>query len=30
LNPNPIRFYDRYKKVTETEKVYGETWLRLA
>jgi phosphatidylserine decarboxylase len=30
LNPNPIRVYDRYKKVTETEKVYGETWLRLA
>jgi phosphatidylserine decarboxylase len=30
LNPNPIRFYDRYKKVTETEKVYGEPWLRLA
>jgi len=30
LNPNPIRFYDRYKKMTETEKVYGEPWLRLA
>jgi phosphatidylserine decarboxylase len=30
LNPNPIRFYDRYKKEMETEKVYGEPWLRLA
>jgi phosphatidylserine decarboxylase len=30
LNPQPIRFYDRYKKATETEKVYGETWLKLA
>lgn len=30
MNPNPIRFYDRYKKMTETEKVYGEPWLRLA
>jgi len=26
----PIRFYDRYKKTTETEKVYGGGWLRFA
>ena len=25
-----IRFYDRYKKTTETEKVYGGGWLRFA
>jgi phosphatidylserine decarboxylase len=30
LNPNPIRFYDRYDKTIKTEKVYGERWLRLA
>lgn len=27
---DPIRFYDRYKKTIETEKVYGEAWLRFA
>lgn len=26
----PIRFYHRYKKVVETEKVFGEAWLRFA
>jgi phosphatidylserine decarboxylase len=26
----PIRFYHRYKKTVETEKVFGEAWLRLA
>ena len=26
----PIRFYDRYTKTVETEKVFGEQWLRLA
>jgi phosphatidylserine decarboxylase len=26
----PIRFYDRYTKTIETEKVFGEQWLRLA
>ena len=26
----PIRYYHRYKKTTETEKVYGEKWLRWA
>jgi phosphatidylserine decarboxylase len=30
LNPNPIRFHDRYDGTTKTEKVYGERWLRLA
>jgi len=30
LNPNPIRYYDRYDKTTKTERVYGERWLRLA
>lgn len=26
----PIRYFDRYKKTTETEKVYGGGWLRFA
>jgi len=26
----PIRYYDRYKQTTETEKVYGGGWLRFA
>jgi phosphatidylserine decarboxylase len=26
----PIRFFHRYKKTVETEKVFGERWLRLA
>lgn len=26
----PIRYFHRYKKTTETEKVYGEKWLRWA
>ena len=26
----PIRFYHRYKKTVEEEKMYGERWLRLA
>jgi hypothetical protein len=30
LNPESIRYYDRYEKTTKTEKVYGERWLRLA
>lgn len=30
MNPNPIRYYDRYDKTIKTEKVYGERWLRLA
>jgi phosphatidylserine decarboxylase len=30
LQPDPIRFYDRYDQATKTEKVYGERWLRIA
>ena len=26
----PIQFYHRYKKIIETEKVFGERWLRFA
>jgi len=26
----PIRFYNRYSKSVETEKIFGESWLRLA
>ncbi len=30
MQPDPIRFYDRYDQATKTEKVYGERWLRIA
>jgi phosphatidylserine decarboxylase len=30
LNPEPIRYYDRYDRTTKTEKIFGERWLRLA
>jgi len=30
LQPEPIRYYDRYARETRTEKVFGERWLRLA
>jgi phosphatidylserine decarboxylase len=30
LQPEPIRYFDRYAKVTKTEKVFGERWLRFA
>ena len=30
MSPEPIRFYDRYRKTIETEAVYGEPWLRWA
>jgi phosphatidylserine decarboxylase len=30
LQPEPIRYYDRYDRTTKTEKVYGERWLRFA
>jgi phosphatidylserine decarboxylase len=30
LQPEPIRYYDRYDRTTKTEKVYGERWLRIA
>ncbi len=26
--PEPIRYYDRYSKTIETERIYGEPWLR--
>ncbi len=26
----PIRFFNRYKKTVETEKIFGEKWLRMA
>lgn len=26
----PIRYYDRYKQTVETERIYGEAWLRFA
>lgn len=28
--PEPIRYFDRYKRSIETEQVYGERWLRWA
>ena len=28
--PEPIRYFDRYRKTIETERVYGEKWLRWA
>jgi phosphatidylserine decarboxylase len=30
LQPEPIRYYDRYDRTTKTEKVFGERWLRAA
>jgi len=30
MSAEPIRFYNRYSKTVETEKVFGERWLRLA
>lgn len=30
MSSQPIRYYDRYKKTTETEKVYGGGWLNFA
>lgn len=30
MSSEPIRFYHRYKKTIETEKVFGERWLRFA
>jgi len=30
LQPEPIRYFDRYLRETKTEKVFGERWLRLA
>ena len=30
MSAEPIRYYDRYSQTVKTEKVYGETWLRLA
>jgi phosphatidylserine decarboxylase len=30
LNPEPIRYFDRYSRTTKTEKVFGERWLRFA
>jgi phosphatidylserine decarboxylase len=30
MSAEPIRYYHRYKRTTETEQVYGEKWLRWA
>jgi phosphatidylserine decarboxylase len=30
LQPEPIRYYDRYDRTTKIEKVFGERWLRIA
>ena len=30
MSAEPIRFFHRYRKVVETERVYGERWMRLA
>jgi phosphatidylserine decarboxylase len=30
LNPDSIRYFDRYSRTKETEKVFGGRWLRLA
>ena len=30
MSAQPIRYYNRYTKTVETEKVFGERWLRLA
>jgi phosphatidylserine decarboxylase len=30
LQPEPIRYFDRYDRTTKTEKVFGERWLRFA
>jgi phosphatidylserine decarboxylase len=30
LQPEPIRYFDRYDKTTKIEKIFGERWLRLA
>jgi phosphatidylserine decarboxylase len=30
LQPEPIRYFDRYTRTVKTEKVYGEKWLRFA
>jgi len=30
MSAEPIRFFHRYRKVVESERVYGERWMRLA
>lgn len=30
MKPEPIRFYHRYHRAVETEKIFGEKWLRFA
>lgn len=30
MSPEPVRFYNRYTRQIETEKVFGEKWVRLA
>jgi phosphatidylserine decarboxylase len=30
MTPEPIRFYHRYRRAVETEKIFGEKWLRFA
>ena len=30
MQPEPIRYFDRYDRTTKTEKVFGERWLRFA
>ena len=28
MSAEPVRYFDRAKKIVETEQVYGEAWLR--
>lgn len=30
MTGDPIRYYDRYKQILQTEQIYGERWLRFA
>lgn len=30
MQPEPLRYYDRYERTLKTEKIFGEKWLRFA
>lgn len=30
MQPEPLRYYDRYERAMKTEKIFGEKWLRFA
>ncbi|MCC6415799.1 MAG: phosphatidylserine decarboxylase, partial [Opitutaceae bacterium] len=30
MSADPIRFFNRYTKTLETERIFGERWLRFA